>query len=55
MGALSWLPLALAAAPSAHAADPTTMTDGFYVVDTSRHGNGSNGQWCDPSGMIYGY
>ncbi|MEU9479504.1 glycoside hydrolase family 6 protein [Streptomyces sp. NPDC048191] len=25
------LPLALAAAPSAHAADPTTMTNGFYV------------------------
>lgn len=25
------LPLALAAAPSAHAADPTTMTSGFYV------------------------
>ncbi|MDT9701259.1 glycoside hydrolase family 6 protein [Streptomyces sp. P17] len=31
MAALSSLPLALAAAPSAHAADPTTMTNGFYV------------------------
>lgn len=29
--ALSSLPLALATAPSAHAADPTTMTSGFYV------------------------
>ncbi|MFF9277030.1 glycoside hydrolase family 6 protein [Streptomyces griseosporeus] len=31
MAALCALPLALAAAPSAHAADPTTMTSGFYV------------------------
>ncbi|MGW7167784.1 glycoside hydrolase family 6 protein [Streptomyces sp. NPDC054884] len=29
--ALSSLPLALATAPSAHAADPTTMTSGFYA------------------------
>ncbi|GAA2630395.1 glycoside hydrolase family 6 protein [Streptomyces vastus] len=29
--ALSSLPLALAAAPSAHAADPPSMTNGFYV------------------------
>ncbi|MFD5708802.1 glycoside hydrolase family 6 protein [Streptomyces pharetrae] len=29
--ALFALPLAFAAAPSAHAADPTTMTSGFYV------------------------
>lgn len=29
--ALSALPLAFVAAPSAHAADPTTMTSGFYV------------------------
>jgi endoglucanase len=29
--ALFALPLALAVAPSAHAADPTTMTSGFYV------------------------
>ncbi|MER5666061.1 glycoside hydrolase family 6 protein [Streptomyces mirabilis] len=29
--AVSSLPLALATAPSAHAADPTTMTNGFYV------------------------
>ncbi|WP_318211690.1 glycoside hydrolase family 6 protein [Streptomyces sp. SJL17-1] len=29
------LPLALAAAPSAHAADPTTMTSGFYVDPNS--------------------
>ena len=31
LAALSSLPLALVAAPSAHAADPTTMTNGFYV------------------------
>ncbi|MFE2263123.1 glycoside hydrolase family 6 protein [Streptomyces griseosporeus] len=31
MAALCALPLALAVAPSAHAADPTTMTSGFYV------------------------
>ena len=31
MAALCSLPLALAAAPSAHAADPTGMTSGFYV------------------------
>ncbi|WP_399920204.1 glycoside hydrolase family 6 protein [Streptomyces kanamyceticus] len=31
LAALSALPLTLAAAPSAHAADPTSMTDGFYV------------------------
>ncbi|MDG5802332.1 glycoside hydrolase family 6 protein [Streptomyces ossamyceticus] len=31
MAALCALPLALAAAPSAHAADPTSMTSGFYV------------------------
>ncbi|MFE5207293.1 glycoside hydrolase family 6 protein [Streptomyces sp. NPDC056600] len=31
LAALSALPLALAAAPSAHAADPTTLTSGFYV------------------------
>jgi len=31
LAALSALPLALAVAPSAHAADPTTMTSGFYV------------------------
>ncbi|MFE0325857.1 glycoside hydrolase family 6 protein [Streptomyces sp. NPDC058960] len=31
VAAFSALPLALALAPSAHAADPTTMTSGFYV------------------------
>ncbi|MER5475870.1 glycoside hydrolase family 6 protein [Streptomyces sp. NPDC002734] len=31
LAAFSALPLALAAAPSAHAADPTTLTSGFYV------------------------
>lgn len=31
VAALSSLPLTLAAAPSAQAADPTTMTNGFYV------------------------
>ena len=25
-----------------------------FVVDTSRNGNGSNGQWCNPSGMAIG-
>lgn len=31
VAALSALPLALVVAPSAHAADPTTMTSGFYT------------------------
>ncbi|MFI6034758.1 glycoside hydrolase family 6 protein [Streptomyces sp. NPDC051315] len=31
LASLVALPLALAVAPSAHAADPTTMTNGFYV------------------------
>lgn len=25
-----------------------------FIVDTSRNGNGSNGQWCNPSGMAIG-
>jgi endoglucanase len=25
-----------------------------YVIDTSRNGNGSNGNWCNPSGMKLG-
>jgi endoglucanase len=25
-----------------------------FVIDTSRNGNGSNGQWCNPSGMALG-
>ncbi|ELP69210.1 endoglucanase 1 family protein, partial [Streptomyces turgidiscabies Car8] len=25
-----------------------------FVVDTSRNGNGSNGQWCNPSGRKLG-
>jgi endoglucanase len=25
-----------------------------FVVDTARNGNGSNGQWCNPSGMAIG-
>jgi endoglucanase len=25
-----------------------------YVVDTSRNGNGSNGEWCNPSGRKVG-
>ncbi|NUO42277.1 MAG: endoglucanase, partial [Streptomyces sp.] len=33
--ALCALPLAFAAAPSAHAADPTTMTSGFYADPNS--------------------
>jgi endoglucanase len=24
------------------------------VIDTSRNGNGSNGQWCNPTGMALG-
>jgi len=25
-----------------------------FVIDTSRNGNGSNGQWCNPSGRAFG-
>lgn len=25
-----------------------------YIIDTSRNGNGSNGQWCNPSGRALG-
>jgi endoglucanase len=25
-----------------------------FVIDTSRNGNGSNGEWCNPSGMALG-
>ncbi|MGW2488336.1 glycoside hydrolase family 6 protein [Streptomyces sp. NPDC001606] len=35
MAAIGALPLLLAVAPSAHAADPTTMTNGFYVDPAS--------------------
>ena len=24
------------------------------VIDTSRHGNGANGEWCDPAGRAIG-
>ena len=49
--ALFTLPLSLAVAPSAHAADPTTMTSGFYVDPDSspkrwvaaNHGDGRAG------------
>jgi endoglucanase len=28
--------------------------DAGYVIDTSRNGNGSNGQWCNPAGRKLG-
>jgi endoglucanase len=28
--------------------------DKHFVIDTSRNGNGSNGEWCNPSGMSLG-
>lgn len=28
--------------------------DKHFVIDTSRNGNGSNGQWCNPSGRALG-
>jgi endoglucanase len=30
------------------------LNNKHFVVDTSRNGNGSNGQWCNPSGMAIG-
>jgi endoglucanase len=31
-----------------------TLGGKHFVVDTSRNGNGSNGQWCNPTGMAIG-
>jgi endoglucanase len=30
------------------------LGDGHYVIDTGRNGNGSDGQWCNPSGRALG-
>jgi len=39
----------------AYAEEVSTLTGGaHYVIDTSRNGNGSNGQWCNPSGRALG-
>ena len=33
----------------------STLTGGkHFVIDTSRNGNGSNGEWCNPSGRALG-
>ncbi|MDE1924805.1 MAG: glycoside hydrolase family 6 protein [Patescibacteria group bacterium] len=33
----------------------SSQTNGkHFIVDTSRNGNGSNGQWCNPPGMAIG-
>lgn len=32
----------------------TLIGDKHFVIDTSRNGNGSNGEWCNPSGMRLG-
>ncbi|HEV7950097.1 MAG TPA: glycoside hydrolase family 6 protein [Glaciihabitans sp.] len=33
----------------------SSLTGGaHYVIDTSRNGNGSNGEWCNPSGRALG-
>lgn len=33
----------------------TQLTGGkHYVIDTSRNGNGSNNEWCNPSGRAFG-
>ena len=39
----------------AYAEEVSSLTGGaHYVIDTSRNGNGSNGQWCNPSGRVLG-
>ncbi|HXH34646.1 MAG TPA: glycoside hydrolase family 6 protein [Plantibacter sp.] len=30
------------------------LDDAHYVIDTSRNGSGSNGEWCNPSGRTVG-
>jgi endoglucanase len=39
----------------AYAEQVSALTgDSHYVVDTGRNGNGSNGEWCNPSGRALG-
>ncbi|MGK9148701.1 glycoside hydrolase family 6 protein [Plantibacter flavus] len=39
----------------AYAEELSALLDGaHYVVDTSRNGSGSNGEWCNPSGRTIG-
>jgi endoglucanase len=39
----------------AYAERVSALTDGAsYVIDTSRNGNGNNGEWCNPSGRKIG-
>jgi endoglucanase len=39
----------------AYADRVSALTNGaHYVIDTSRNGNGSNGEWCNPSGRAVG-
>jgi len=39
----------------AYAEALSELLDGaHYVIDTSRNGNGSNGEWCNPSGRAIG-
>ncbi len=30
------------------------IKDKHFIIDTSRNGNGSNGEWCNPSGRALG-
>lgn len=39
----------------AYGAEVSELTGGsHYVIDTGRNGNGSNGEWCNPSGRALG-
>ena len=39
----------------AYAAQISSLTGGaHFVIDTSRNGNGSDGQWCNPPGRALG-
>ena len=39
----------------AYAEELSGLLDGaHYVIDTSRNGSGSNGEWCNPSGRTVG-
>jgi len=39
----------------AYASRLSSLTGGaHYVIDTSRNGNGSNGEWCNPAGRAIG-
>lgn len=37
-----------------HAIDDALGTDTPFIVDTSRNGDGTNGEWCNPSGRKLG-